>query len=311
MKPISLCPIPLLVFLVVSTQVHAQKQHPMLIQGSQQMAAGNLDAAVDSLKALLKEEPEHGVGWYQLGEAQYKRNHFSEAATAYQKSEEAGFFAYILRYPLAKSYAMMGEHQKALETLIKATEAGFGNVKALESDKTWDGLREQPQFQKAKQAADKVAHPCFYDPAYAAMDFWIGDWNVYNNKGYRIATSTVGKELSGCAIIENWHSIYANSSAKNYTFYDPDKARWQQSFLSERGALTTMEGQAVDGKVIFTGPGKNAAGEAVLMRLTFEPLPDGSGALQTIDQSKDHGKTWVNTNTLRYAPKSGTLPKAN
>ena len=305
--------LPLLSLLALATfgqQALAQKQHPLLVKSSQQMAAGNFDAAVESLNALLQEDPKHGVGWFQLGEAQFKRSHYSEAADAYRKSEEMGFIPYIIRYPLAKSYAMMGEHQKAFETLIKATEVGFGNVQALETDEEWTGLRDDPEFQKAKLAADKVAHPCLYDEAYGALDFWIGDWDVYNKKGYRVATSTVEKELGGCAVIERWHSIYANSNAKNYTFYDNGEKRWQQSFLSERGALTTLSGHAEEGKVIFSGPGKNSAGDPVLLRLTFETKPDAADAFQTIDQSQDDGKTWVNINVLRYARKDGTTQAA-
>lgn len=299
-----------LLWLFVALPLLAQ-HHPLLVQGSKHIAAKNWSEAISALGELTKEEPKNQVAWFQLGDAYYGAEQYRKAINAYATSEELGFFSYIIRYPLARAHALLGEHDQAIDSLHQAIQAGFGDVESLKTHADLDGLRTDHRFAEVVLAADKVANPCKYDPQYQAFDFWVGTWNVFSKQGYPVGRSEVRKELGGCAVIEDWHSIWANTDAKNYTFFDSNKGTWHQTFMGQRAGYLGLTGTAQHGKVILQGPGRNTAGDPVLVRLTFEPLPEKQGAQQVIDHSTDDGATWTNIGILSYFPKKPPVKTAS
>jgi hypothetical protein len=60
------------------------------------------------------------------------------------------------------------------------------------------------------------SHPCEDDPAYHKLDFWVGKWNVYNNRDASLnGTNVIEKIRGGCAIVENWQEAEGRGEGKS------------------------------------------------------------------------------------------------
>jgi hypothetical protein len=129
-----------------------------------------------------------------------------------------------------------------------------------------------------------------------ALDFWVGDWNVVDAKdGSPAGTNRVEQVLDGCAVIENWHGVTAGDYGKSLFTYDARRHTWDQVWVtgdtSRAGGLKHKSLLDVrDGTVRFQGT--IAAPDGPLLDCTsLAPLKDGR-VRQTIEWSKDGGKTW-------------------
>ena len=93
---------------------------------------------------------------------------------------------------------------------------------------------------------------------HAALDFWVGEWDVYpNGRDTLVAHSRIEKLYNGCAIRENWMPLRGAGG----------------------GSLTGW----------WQGSGPN--GEDGLTRMTYSVAEDGA-VRQFGEFSADHGLTW-------------------
>ena len=79
----------------------------------------------------------------------------------------------------------------------------------------------------AAVAAD-TPRPCS-GSEYGALDFWVGTWDVVNEKGELEGRNQLEKVLHGCAIIENWKEV---SGSPTYCNDDPALAVQQLNDLT-------------------------------------------------------------------------------
>jgi hypothetical protein len=134
------------------------------------------------------------------------------------------------------------------------------------------------------------ASPCTTRAEHRQFDFWIGEWNVETPQGQRAGTNSIQRILDGCVIFENWTGA-GGMSGKSFNFYNPAKARWQQTWVDDKGNVLELAGQFKDGAMRLEGESLAANRNKVMNRLTFFPLsPDR--VRQLWEQSSDGGKTW-------------------
>jgi hypothetical protein len=142
--------------------------------------------------------------------------------------------------------------------------------------------------------ADANARPCAYRPEARQFDFWVGDWDVEMG-GATVGASRIEKILNDCVILENWTG--ANGYAgKSFNVYDPEKKRWQQTWVDVTGRITEFYGALRGGNLHYssesTTTGPDGKGQHVLGRMTFFNL--GSDRVRQLwEQSTDEGKTWT------------------
>lgn len=142
-----------------------------------------------------------------------------------------------------------------------------------------------------------TGQPCREQPTGRALDFWIGDWTVTNADGSKAGENRVERMMGGCAVTENWHGIDKGDDGMSLFSYDARRKTWDQVWVtpdtSRPGGLKhkTMTGILYAGAVRFEGGIVARNGTAILDRTTLTPWRDGR-VRQTIDWSKDGGKTW-------------------
>ena len=128
---------------------------------------------------------------------------------------------------------------------------------------------------------------------HAALDFWVGEWDVYpNGRDTLVAHSRIEKLYNGCAIRENWMPL-RGAGGGSLTGFDPETGRWHQTWIGSSPGVVRFEGGPVGGKMVLTGwwQGSGPNGEDGQTRMTYSVAEDGA-VRQFGEFSADHGLTW-------------------
>ena len=144
-------------------------------------------------------------------------------------------------------------------------------------------------------AATARGQACSEDPAYAALDFWVGEWDVRVD-GEPVGENRIEKILDGCAILEHWADARGHEG-KSLFYYVPARDELRQVWVTEapgtpggvkeKALVERLEG----GGVRFQGDVPVPGGGSYLDRTTLTPETDGT-VRQRIERSTDGGATW-------------------
>ena len=141
-------------------------------------------------------------------------------------------------------------------------------------------------------------------PGIHALDFWIGEWEVFLVSGPKDGDNRIEKLLGGFALQENWTELDGHEGKSWFYFYRPVK-RWKQVWVTGSGFV--KEKVQVDdgpaGSVRFRGEIPLQDGGKLLDRTTLTPLPDGR-VRQVIEQSRDGGVSWQTGYDAYYVRKT-------
>jgi len=258
--------------------------------------AKQYDRAAQLYADVVRDDPGNARAWYRLGVADTALRHNADAKAALTKSLALGYDAMSVHYRLAALAAAQDDARTAVSELEAATAARPIPPEALTGDDAFANISKTPQFSAFIDAQNRAFHPCRYDQAYHAMDFWVGDWNV-TVQNAPAGTSHIEQALDGCAILEAWHGTYG-ADGRSISSYDAGSKRWSQHYVTARGAVSEYTGTVLsDGSVQFiTGTGRT------LTRMTYTRLPNGS-VRQRFEQTSDGGTTWKLASDLIYSKK--------
>lgn len=243
--------------------------------------------------ALVRDDATNARAWYRLGVSDAVIGRDDEAASALTRALTLGYDPMSVHYRLASVASARGDANTAASELSAAYKARPFDPDSLADDHAFDAIRTVPAFTQMIAATSRAFHPCRYDIAFHALDFWKGDWNVTAN-GFAAGTSHIEAAADQCVISERWQGTYGAPGASIST-YDSAAKQWVQHYVSGAGAVTDYTGRVLsDGSVEFvTGTGQTRA------RMTYTRLPNGS-VRHRFESSKDGGATWTLRNDLIY-----------
>ena len=145
----------------------------------------------------------------------------------------------------------------------------------------------------AEAAAGGPSPSVDQDPAYHRLDFWLGEWEVFDTKTHqRDGHNHIVKLLKGAAIQENWTDANGSEGKSWFYYYRPEK-RWKQVWVTEGGFIKekALIEEFPDGGVRFRGVIPVRDGRTIVDQTTLTPLPGGK-VRQVIEWSKDGGRTF-------------------
>ena len=155
----------------------------------------------------------------------------------------------------------------------------------------------------AQTAPSAGSHYCEKDPAYHKLDFWVGNWDVYDSHdGSLGGTDLIEKVLDGCAIVENWHELSADGAdGKSLFYYQKATSQWKQVWVTAVGPMKEkkLTEEYKDGGMRFQGEIPHLNGGSHLDRTTLTPV-SADKVHQVIEISRDGGKTWEVTFDAEY-----------
>jgi hypothetical protein len=66
------------------------------------------------------------------------------------------------------------------------------------------------------QQSSKGCNCC--SPEYRQFNFWVGEWEVFNQKGEKVGTNKIVSMQDSCVIQENW--VSDGQTGTSYNFYN-------------------------------------------------------------------------------------------
>lgn len=128
-------------------------------------------------------------------------------------------------------------------------------------------------------------------PEYHQLDFWIGEWNVFQaSDNKKVGTSRIESVMGGCGIGEHYEAPDAPSGAysgTSYSGYDRKDGKWHQMYIDTNGNVTWYTGGVDGGDVVMEAPANGA-----ITRMVYRKLDDGS-VEQIGTVSTNFGRKWT------------------
>jgi hypothetical protein len=126
---------------------------------------------------------------------------------------------------------------------------------------------------------------------YHQLDFWLGNWSVYDNdgKGPRVARDEISSTLGACVVLEKYRPNDGRDGDGLF-IYDASRRIWHQTWVTGSGHLLIVEGRFADGVLTMSGSNLGDDGRRVWYQATWSRQP--RGVRQIALTSKDGGRSW-------------------
>ena len=112
-------------------------------------------------------------------------------------------------------------------------------------------------------------------PQHSQFDFWIGDWEVFNENGEKIGENLVEKLEDNCILNENWTGE-KGGTGKSYNYYDPSDETWNQLWISNKGNILKLKGKSEGNKMILKSEISEGKRGKYYNQITWTANADGS-----------------------------------
>ena len=110
--------------------------------------------AIKTYETFLRENPNNGRAWFNLGYALHFSSEHTRAIHAFGQAIQFGYRKPTSTYNVACGYSMMGNRDAAFEWLEKSVDAGFEIEGYIHGDDDLDNLRSDPRFKRFSQMAE-------------------------------------------------------------------------------------------------------------------------------------------------------------
>ncbi|NHK28579.1 hypothetical protein FF098_011735 [Parvularcula flava] len=140
---------------------------------------------------------------------------------------------------------------------------------------------------------------------YTDFDFWLGEWDVYDEAGTTLqGHNSITSAEDGCLIIERWKGV-GGSTGQSYNFYDPTTEEWRQLWVARGAVIDYTGGLNEAGQMVLEGTiAYRTSGLVAGFRGTWTERPDGA-VIQFFEQENGETGEWSEWFTGLYIP-SGT-----
>ena len=154
---------------------------------------------------------------------------------------EKGKIEEILIYWIPEENKLTGEYLKPVVAWAMKNEPE--EIQYLYADEQINPSRENAIRWKSllKKYIQSTCQCC--TEAHDAFDFWLGDWNVYNEAGKLVGTNKLVKLQNNCLIQENWTGTVTGTS---FNYYDTADSTWNQLWISSNGNILKLKGNAIN-----------------------------------------------------------------
>jgi len=256
--------------------------------------ARDWEKSASAYGAIVEADPANASAWYRLAVSLRQLGRYLEVEPALVKAEEAGIPQSYVEYERAKATIQLGDQEAAMSALEAAVAAGFGNHQALESDTEFKAIRSYQRFGEVLALAKRNSQPCEETPEHRQFDFWVGEWDVYDQNNNKAGENRIRKVETGCLLLEQWTGA-TGGTGTSMNFYDPDQERWEQiwvgggggSLIRIAGGISKDGSMRLEGTILYISTLTTHP-----FRGTWTALPD-MRVRQFFEQSTDGGETWT------------------
>ncbi len=83
------------------------------------------------------------------------------------------------------------------------------------------------------------------------FDFWVGEWEVYDDAGNRVGTNTIDKMQEGCVLRENWIGLGGNTGT-SLNFFNLKSKQWEQLWVDNSGTHLKLKGNRTGNQMVLS-----------------------------------------------------------
>ncbi|TLU64618.1 hypothetical protein FE810_11040 [Thalassotalea litorea] len=140
------------------------------------------------------------------------------------------------------------------------------------------------------------------EAAYNQFDFWLGEWQVFNETkplGSNVAsqasnnspsaTSKITKILGNCSILEEYQTT-SGFIGKSLNIFDKQKNAWHQTWVDNSGLLLQLDGKFENNVMVLQGVITNKDGAKVEQKISWQALENGD--VRQIWEQRNSGGDW-------------------
>lgn len=141
-------------------------------------------------------------------------------------------------------------------------------------------------------AAPTAAPACSAAP-YRQLDFWLGDWDVFDvgGGGAPVARAQITRRLDDCVIHERYESAEPDGlRGESFSLFDHTRNVWHQTWVTNHGSLLQIEGRLGGDRVVLEGDYLDEKGRRTRLRGIWWPERDT--VRERAETSTDGGHTW-------------------
>lgn len=263
---------------------------PALEQAERSFEAMDWRRAAEAYEQIVTRNPRNAEAWFHLGVALAETGNLRRAAEAFDRAGALGLAdSPTMAWRAALVTAALGRPDKTIEWLATVVDGGLRSSVLLSAPE-FAFVRDDPAFQALVARAVGNDRSCA-GAVYRALDFWVGEWAVYDDDRVRVGTSRVAKTPDGCALVETWTGTLGDGG-RSLTYYHERTGRWKQVWIGDSGGVVEQEGVVEGGTLRLHGETLRPDGTRTLNRLTLAPAPAGR-LRQRAEMSQDGGRTWT------------------
>lgn len=143
---------------------------------------------------------------------------------------------------------------------------------------------------------------------YRQLDFWLGEWEVFDTNNQKAGDSKVSLILDSCVILEEWTSASITQgiryAGKSFNTYNAATKQWQQTWVDNvAGSNEYLKGSFDNNKMTYTStPFPFNKDTIAVRRMTFTNLSPVK-LRQHGEISKDNCLSWTTEYDLEYRRK--------
>lgn len=233
-----------------------------------------------------------GADWYQRALEARQAGEPDAAKEALDAAEASGFSGVRVNLERARLAVEQDDREAAVRHLQEVVDTGFTALGVITGDPLLGGLEGFPVYDELVVELEKAAFPCEHDAAFAAFDFWIGEWDVHAANGNYAGSNVIEKAQRGCVLIENWSSA-SGGGGMSINYLDKMTDEWVQVWNDAAGNQINIRGGLGDEGMLLVGTIHYvASGTTAPFRGLWTLLDDGR-VRQFFEQSNDGGVTWA------------------
>lgn len=268
--------------------------------------------AIAQYEGVLKNGAAPAVAWNRLGFSYHNLGQYDKAVTNYKRSLEhkpSPLLEATVQSRLARIASVRNDTEATFNYLDKAIALGYVNSTELETHPDFDHVRSDKRFAEVIKVVTNKAFPCMIIPQAREFDFWVGEWDVFQNgTNVQVGKSTVEIASGGCMILENWTALGpVPNTGKSINYVNTATGKWEQHWVGSGGLNLNnpsmfVNGEYKDGAMRFEFETLSAQNQKQIGRFIF--YNQGPDQVRQFNEvSADNGKTWTTTYDFIYKRK--------
>jgi hypothetical protein len=245
-------------------QPAARPRDPDLEEADRRIQLMDWSRAAEAYQQVVRRNPQNAQAWFRLGVAATNVQDFRRAAEAFEKAGSLGLDqSPKMAWEAALAYARLKRADKTIDWLSTVVDGGLRSH-ILASTPEFEFLRADPSFQALSGRAAANDRACS-EAAHRGLDFWAGEWAIYDEDRVRVGTNRVAKTPDGCAYIETWSGTLGDGG-RSLNYFDVAQGRWKQIWLGDTGGLAEQSGVVAEGELRLQGETVGPDGAKVMNR---------------------------------------------